>query len=61
VFAIAPLAPRESRTWQVALRVTGHGRMLVQPLITLPVPVGGELPAMRCTAYTVSPLELLQV
>ena len=49
--------------YQVSFRVAGFGRLVLQPLLTLHIPgqEGGNAPLLRCTAYTVSPIGLLQV
>ncbi len=49
---------------QVRFRVGGFGRMKLQPLLYLPVGrtlIEHAYPMLRCTAYTVSPVHLLQV
>ena len=49
---------------QVRYRVGGFGRMKLQPLLYLPVGrvlIEHAYPMLRCTAYTVSPVHLLQV
>ena len=39
--------------------MAGYGRLVLQPLVALPLE-GAPAAQLRCTAYTVSPIGLLQ-
>ncbi|KAK9811481.1 hypothetical protein WJX72_004659 [[Myrmecia] bisecta] len=62
-YKLAVVPSGEGVRWQMSLSVTDFGRLTVQPFVHLPAKAAmlpGDDPSLRCSAYHISPVAMLQ-